>query len=156
MWGQPINIEFRQEDLALFTTSALLTVSPSTSLSRTAGPSNTITQPYSAPTVIATPTSAPSVGLSTGAEAGIGIATGFSGLLILGAIVFVSIRSRSRRNRQPHAEGYTMQPHTGPWEFKELDGSEHYHMRELEGSQSRPPAEMFVSKAYSARTQELE
>lgn len=126
MWGQPISVEFQQQDLSLFTTSTTTSATVSASILTTAQPSNRITQPYSSPTVSTTPSSAPSSSLSGGAKAGIGITVGIGGFLIFWAVVFVFLRSRAMAKRQPYP-----QQDTQLWKIEELAGLQVRHPVEM-------------------------
>jgi hypothetical protein len=139
MWGQPISVEFQQQDLTLFTTSTSTSASVSTSTSTTAQPSNTVTQPYASPTVTTIPSSALASGLSVGAKAGIAIAAAIGGVMILASLVFLLLRRRSVANRQLYA-----QQDAKLWKGKELGGWEFHH-----------PVEMPVSRK-SVQVVELE
>jgi len=145
MWGQPISVEFQQQDLTLFTTSTSISASVSTSTSTTAQPSisagvstststtaqpsNTVAQPYASPTVTTIPSSAIASGLSIGAKAGIAIAAVIGGFLILASLAFLFLRRRSVTNRQPYA-----QQNANLREIKELDGWETHHPVEMPAS----------------------
>ena len=97
MWGQPIEVAFRQQDLSLYTTST-----SSTTSSASAQPSSKpVTQPAATTTPLpqsTSPTSSPSNSdnLSKGARAGIGLGAVVIGLSLLGFTLFLLWRRRRR------------------------------------------------------------
>lgn len=100
MWAEPIYVEFRQQDLTLYST-----ISPTTtSTSIPAQPSSTASSATSAAT------SSPSAGLdpchskgglSTGAKVGIGVGAALGALLILLAVLFAMRGRRGNKQRRP-------------------------------------------------------
>ncbi len=107
MWGQPIEVAFRQQDLSLYTTSTSSPVS-----SANAQPSsNPVTQAAATATPLpplTSPTSAPSNNnsLSTGAKAGIGLGVAVIGMFLLGLALFLLWRRRRRaRSEEQHLIG---------------------------------------------------
>jgi len=102
MWAEPIYVEFRQQDLTLYSTSS--PTNPSTLTP--AQPSSTASSTTSAPT--SSPSAGPDSyhsegGLSTGAKAGIGVGAALGALLILLAVLFFAMRRRrgNKQRRQP-------------------------------------------------------
>ena len=98
MWAEPIYVEFRQQDLTLYSTISPTTTSTSTP----AQPSSTASSATSAPT--SSLSAGPDLyyskgGLSTGAKAGIGVGAALGALLILLAVLFFAMRRR-RGNKQ--------------------------------------------------------
>jgi hypothetical protein len=139
MWAAPIFVEFRQQDLTLYSTSSLTVTSTST----TAQPSSTASSATSAPT------SSPSAGLntyhskgglSTGAKAGIAVGAAIGALLISLAVLFVVMRCR-RRNRQRRPPVSNNQP--GFYnQSSEIDGSQMPQkslLNEIDGSEGKYP-----------------
>jgi hypothetical protein len=120
MWALPIYVEFRQQDLTLYSTS-----SPTiTSTSTPAQPSSIASPATSAPT--SSPGAGPDPyhskgGLSTGAKAGIGIGAALGVLLILLAVLFAMRRRRGNKQRRPP------EPYHQPGFYNrssEIDGSQ--------------------------------
>jgi hypothetical protein len=132
MWGQPISVEFQEQDLTLFTTSTSTSASISTSTSVTAQPSNTVTQPYASSTVTPMQSSVPASGLSVGAKAGIAIAIAIGSFLILAALWYLLLRRRIVVKRQLYAQRDANA--ANPWERRELQGSEIRHPVEMPAS----------------------
>ena len=101
MWGQPIEVAFRQQDLSLYTTS---TSAPASSANAQPS-SNPVTQAAATATPLprlTSPTSAPSSSnsLSTGAKAGIGLGVAVIGMFLLGLALFLFWRRRQRAHSE--------------------------------------------------------
>lgn len=107
MWGQPIEVAFRQQDLSLYTTS---TSAPASSANAQPS-SNPVTQAAATVTSLpplTSPTSAPSNNnsLSTGAKAGIGLGVAVIGMFLLGFALFLLWRrGRRARSEEQHLSG---------------------------------------------------
>lgn len=100
MWGQPIEVAFRQQDLSLYTMG---TSSPA-SQTNIQPPSNPVTQ--APPSIIHTLAPSNDSGLSAGAKAGIGIGVAGVGLALFGFALFLFRRGRRRaRSGEQHLMG---------------------------------------------------
>ena len=148
MWAQPLYVEYRKQDLSLFSTSSPTTTT--TSSSSAVQPSSAASSAISAPTSSSSngsDTNPSNNGLSTGAKAAIGVGAALGALVILSAIFFSFMRSRrSNKQRQPNP----WPPHQPGFNRNEIDGSEAYE---------KPPvaSKYFVfRKPVLQETQELE
>lgn len=137
MWGQPIEVAFRQQDLSLYTTS---TTAPASSANAQPS-SNPITQAAATSTPIpplTSPTSAPSNNnsLSTGAKAGIGLGVAAIGMFLLLLALFLLWRRRRRaRSEEQHLMGTFSEP-----KEKEIPGREEAEERpQLAELETLPP-----------------
>lgn len=116
MWGQPISVEFQQQDLTLFPTSTTTTMA-------TAQPSQAATQGTGGPTSMVPGPASDHSGLSSGAAAGIGIAVALCALGMIAGIIFLFLRRRRTK-----VKGH-------PTRFEDDSGNQWYSRRqELEGT----------------------
>jgi hypothetical protein len=121
MWAEPIYVEFRQQDLTLYSTSSPTTTNTSTP----AQPSSTASSATSAPTSSPSSGSDPyhsKGGLSTGAKAGIGVGAGLGTLLILLAVLFFAMRRRRKIKQRRRPESYYQPGFYN--QSSEMDGSQ--------------------------------
>jgi uncharacterized protein (TIGR03382 family) len=96
MWAEPIYVEFRQQDLTLYSTSSPTTTSTSTPGQPSSTASSATTASTSSPSARLDPYHSKG-GLSTGAKAGIGVGAALGALLILLAVLFARRRRRGNK-----------------------------------------------------------